>query len=79
MTRTTPIDRAKAAMRYLNANQRACCRNCVHSQQVVPSGAYNDAYPWRCNKGGFGVTALAICSEYSLKGKAVYGMNGGAA
>ena len=30
MTRTTPIDRAKAAMRFLNAIQRACCSSTHH-------------------------------------------------
>ncbi|HRL98086.1 MAG TPA: hypothetical protein PLE22_01430 [Acidovorax sp.] len=62
--RATPTENKKAAMGYQNANQRPRCSNCVHSQQVVPSGAYNDVYPWRCSKGGFGVTAQAVCNQH---------------
>ena len=64
--RTTPTEKAKATMGYQAANQRPCCRNCAHSQQVSASGAYNDVHPWRCNQGGFGVTAQAVCKEYQL-------------
>ena len=73
MMRTTPIDRAKMAMGYQTAMQRPCCRNCAHSEQVKPSYAYNDVYPWRCQKGGFGVTANAVCKEHqpARKGGAV--------
>lgn len=63
--RTTPIDKKKAAMGYLNANQRPCCRNCSHGEQAPRSGAYNDVYPWRCTLGGFGVTAQAVCKEHN--------------
>ena len=62
--RTSPIDNKKAAMGYQNANQRPSCGNCTHSEQVKPSYAYNDVYPWRCHKGGFGVTAKAVCQEH---------------
>lgn len=62
--RTSPIDRAKAAMGYQSANQRPCCRNCAHSQQVEPTRAYNDLWLWRCTKGGFGTTVQAVCNEH---------------
>ena len=62
--RTTPIDRQKAAMGYQTANQRPSCRNCAHSEQVKPSGACNDSYPWRCQAGGFGTTAQAVCGRH---------------
>ena len=55
----------KASMGYRNANQRPCCRNCAHSQQVSPSHSSNDIHPWRCVRGGFGVTSLAVCNEHS--------------
>lgn len=55
----------KASMGYLNANHRPCCRNCAHSQQVTPSQSSNDIHPWRCVRGGFGVTSLAVCNEHS--------------
>lgn len=55
----------KASMGFMNANQRPCCRNCAHSQQVAPSHSSNDIHPWRCVRGGFGVTSLAVCNEHS--------------
>ena len=69
MNRTTPTERAKASMGFQAANRRACCRNCSHATQVQPSGASNDAYPWRCTLGGFGVTAQAICGEHQAHGQ----------
>lgn len=62
--RSTPIDRAKELMGYQNANQRPRCSNCHYSQQAERTGAYNDVWPWRCTKGGFGVTAQAVCNEH---------------
>ncbi len=71
--RTTPIDRAKVAMGYQTAMQRPCCRNCQHGEQASRTGAYNDVYPWRCIKGGFGTTVQAVCKEHqpARKGGAV--------
>ena len=60
-----PIPQKKASMGYLNANQRPCCRTCAHSKQVSPSQSPNDIHPWRCVRGGFGVTSLAVCNEHS--------------
>lgn len=62
--RTTSLDRTKASMGYQNANQRPCCRNCRYGEQVAPSGAYNDSYPWRCKRGAFGTSALAVCDQH---------------
>jgi hypothetical protein len=69
MMRTTPIDRAKAAMGYQSATRRPCCRNCLHGQEASRTGAYNDSYPWRCHKGGFGTTAQAVCERHEPKGQ----------
>ena len=62
-----PITEKKASMGYLNANQRQCCRNCIHSMQSTPSYSASDIHPWRCALGGFGVTAQAICEEHVRK------------
>ena len=62
----SPIENKKAAMGFMNANQRPCCRNCQYGQQAARTGAYNDVYPWRCIKGGFGTTAQAVCKEHPL-------------
>lgn len=58
-----PFADKKKAMGYLNANQRPCCRNCAHAKQGAAS--QDDFYPWRCTRGGFGVTSQAVCNEHS--------------
>lgn len=58
------IDQAKSRMGYVNAAQRPRCRNCYYVEQVVNTGAYNDLWPWRCKKGGFGVTVQAVCNQH---------------
>lgn len=64
--RSTPIERAKERMGYQNANARPSCRNCAHSQQGQGRGI-GDSYPWYCNRGVFGTTALAVCDEHQVK------------
>ena len=59
------IQSRQAAVGYQTANQRPSCRNCAHSQQVTPSQSSNDIHPWRCVRGGFGVTSLAVCNQHS--------------
>ena len=59
-----PINNKKAVMGYMNANQRPSCRNCFYGKQVTPSHSSNDVYPWRCTRGGFGVTSQAVCNEH---------------
>lgn len=64
--RSTPIDRVKERMGYQNANARPSCRNCTHSQQHRTGADY---YPWYCNNGLFGTTALAVCEKHEAKRK----------
>ena len=59
-----PINNKKAVMGYMNANQRPSCRNCFYGKQVTPSHSSSDVYPWRCTRGGFGVTSQAVCNEH---------------
>ena len=59
-----PFSDKKKAMGFLNAMQRPCCRNCFYGKQVTPSQSSNDIHPWRCVRGGFGVTSLAVCNEH---------------
>ncbi len=61
------IEHTKARMNYQHANQRPACNNCKHAEQAAQTRAYNDQWPWRCTKGGFGVTAQAVCSEHERK------------
>lgn len=58
------IERTKAAMGFQDANQRPGCRNCYHVNPTERTGAYNSLWPWRCTKGGFGVSGFAVCNEH---------------
>lgn len=58
------IDRTKASMGYQSSGARPHCRSCYFSEQVRPTGAYNDMWPWRCKKGNFGVTPQSVCNEH---------------
>lgn len=56
---------SKAAQGFVAANARPSCCNCYHGDQQ-----FNDRMPpydtagWRCKKGGFYVTARAVCNQH---------------
>ena len=55
------FDRAKLNQKFQPALARTACRQCTHaSGQSVTSG-------YRCMKGGFFVTAYAICDLFERK------------
>lgn len=62
-----PVDRAKARMGFQTAMKRPACQNCAHAVEVSPTGATNDCWRFRCQFGGFGTTALAICTHHEPK------------
>jgi len=62
-----PIARAKALQGFVPALQRPGCRNCGHVEEREPTNAANDLWALRCAKGGFGVTAFAICTHHKTK------------
>ena len=64
---SSPILRAKESMGYLTARQRPCCGNCEFVIEAAPTGAYNDAWPVNCTKGGFGTTKQAVCRQHQPK------------
>jgi hypothetical protein len=64
ITPGAPMSRAKDRMGYQPPFRRPSCCNCFHAVQVVPTGAYNDMHHWRCNVGGFGVAAQAVCQQH---------------
>lgn len=56
---------SKAAQGFVQASARPSCCNCKHGDQQF-SGRMPpyDTSSWRCKKGGFYVTARAICNAH---------------
>lgn len=68
---------AKLGMGYQGAGQRQGCKNCIHGEQhYVERMPPYDRAGWRCKKGGFFTTAMAICREHTPQRQ---GQPGGAA
>ena len=62
------IQVAKLGMGYQTATKRPSCMNCKHGdQQLVDRMPPYDKAGWRCTKGGFGTTALAVCKQHEPK------------
>lgn len=61
------IVETQARMGFKTAGQRPSCCNCKNVEKAPQTGAYNDRWPFRCNKGGFGVSAQAICDEHERR------------
>ena len=63
--RFSTFDQAKQRQQFVRAGERANCSGCRHSKLSIaertPDGSMSG---WRCTKGGFFVTAFAICSEH---------------
>ena len=55
----------KATQGFMPANQRPACRNCKHGNEQ--SQDRSDKFSLSCKKGGFYVTALAVCDEHQPK------------
>ncbi|MDO8776580.1 MAG: hypothetical protein Q7K57_49280 [Burkholderiaceae bacterium] len=59
------IQVAQRVMVYRSANERTSCKNCYHVDE-----SFADRSPpwntktWRCKKGGFSTTAMAICEQH---------------
>jgi len=59
------IQAAKAGMGFLTATERPRCGNCrQHEMQYVDRMPPYDRAGMRCKKGGFGVSAYAVCSQH---------------
>ncbi len=54
------VNNTKMAMNFQAANQRPACNNCAHAEEVM-------TMRWRCNKGHFNSTALAICAHHQRR------------
>lgn len=67
------IASAKLVMDYTPANSRPACRNCFHGdEQFADRMPPYNTKTWRCKKGGFGTTAMAVCTLHQpvIKGGA---------
>lgn len=54
---------AKGAMGYQPAADR--CKNCKHAnEEIADRMPPYDTRSWKCRKGGFSISPLAICKEY---------------
>lgn len=60
------IDAVKASMGFRTAMLRPACRNCQHGKEEREDRMppYDTAY-WKCKKGGFRVSAGAVCNEHA--------------
>lgn len=60
------IANTQALMGYQRANQRSACGNCVHGTDDWE----RDRPAWRCAKGSFITSALAVCAQHQPRPKA---------
>jgi hypothetical protein len=60
------IQVAKSGMGFQSAGQRDGCKNCVHAEHKEVSVPIDPSFMsgWRCNKGGFMTSAMAICQKH---------------
>jgi len=64
------IQSRQAAVGYQTANQRPCCRNCIHGAEITQERAFQlEGSRWECSRYGFRVTATAICNRHEPKGQ----------
>lgn len=59
------IQVAKRGMGFQSAGERDGCKNCQHAEQhYVDRMPPYDRAGWRCKKGGFMTSAMAICQKH---------------
>lgn len=56
------FERAKVRQNFKQASTRPCCQQCEHCHPLKPDSGF------RCMKGGFFVTAYAVCDIFQVKG-----------
>ena len=57
---TSPITARKTMQGYVAASLRQRCASCAHQRSL-------DALWLTCSRGGFAVTAYAVCNEWAPK------------
>ena len=56
---------ARLVQGFLSATARPRCGNCKHGhEQIAERSPPFDTRTWRCRRGGFTVTAGAICNKH---------------
>jgi hypothetical protein len=59
------INSMKQSMGFQLAGLRPACRNCKHGNEEIAERAPPfDTRSWKCKKGGFRTTAMAVCKEH---------------
>lgn len=57
------IQGAKLGMGFRTASSRRACKNCEYGKRL-DSGRNPVEVEWNCEKGGFFVTAMAVCQQH---------------
>lgn len=58
-------DTARQVQGFLSATSRPRCGNCKHGKETIAERMPPfDTRSWRCIRGGFSVTAGAICAKH---------------
>jgi hypothetical protein len=66
---TSKSTTAKVAVGYLPAAAR--CKNCSHAyEEIADRMPPYDTRTWRCKKGGFAISPLAICNYHQRESSA---------
>lgn len=58
------FDLAKVAQNFVPAGARPACSNCTLVRKDAANNKGFDGPSWRCGKGGFYTSAMAICAEH---------------
>lgn len=56
----------KNSMGFRSASQRRACKNCINGLRM-PSPDVPTDVTWRCEKGGFLVSAMAVCNQHEAR------------
>lgn len=74
------IEAMKRSMGVQLASLRPACRNCKHGkEEIADRMPPYDTRSWKCKKGGFRTTAMAVCNEHEPESVAARAAKGGGA
>jgi hypothetical protein len=74
------IQTTKLSMGFQSAGSRPACRNCRHGQEEIAERMPPyDTSSWKCKKGGFRATAMAVCNEHEPESAAALAAKQGGA
>lgn len=65
------IETTKLRMGFQSAGFRSACRNCIHGhEEIADRMPPYDTRSWKCKKGGFRTTAMAVCKDHEAESAA---------